>query len=68
MPYQALNPKEDYAVTFTAFITGTMPESEAQLADVKVRAFYEDPDLAALRVDILGNLLAYEEKRASDEA
>ena len=67
VPYQALNPKEDYAVTFTAFITRTMPES-SQLADVKVRSFYEEPSLAALRVDILRNLLAYEEERASDEA
>ncbi|WP_017548078.1 hypothetical protein [Salinicoccus carnicancri] len=66
VPYQALNPKEDYAVTFTAFITGTMPET-SRPADVKVRSFYEDPDLAALRVDILKNLLAYEEERASDE-
>lgn len=68
VPYQALNPKEDFAVTFVAFITGRIPQGEGQLKDVKVRAFYEDPDLVALRVDILENLLAYEKERASDEA
>src|SRR5699024_443089 len=39
VPYQALNPKEDYAVTFTAFIAGTMPETDSRLKDIKVRAF-----------------------------
>ncbi|WP_411843682.1 hypothetical protein [Salinicoccus sp. HZC-1] len=68
VPYQALNPKEDYAVTFVSFITKSMPQGDSQLKEVKVRAFYEDPDLVALRVDILENLLAYEKERASNEA
>lgn len=68
VPYQALNPKEDYAVTFVAFITKPMPQEDTQLKDVKVRSFYEAPDLVALRVDILENLLEYEKERASDEA
>lgn len=67
VPYQALNPKEDYAVSFVSFITKPVPEGEAQLKDVKVRAFYEDRDLVALRVDMLKNLLEYEKGRASDE-
>lgn len=68
VPYAALNPKEDYAVTFVSFITAPMPEDSSQLGDIKVMSFYEDPELVALRVDILKNLLAYEEERASDEA
>ncbi len=68
VPYQALNPKEDYAVTFVSFITKPIPKSDSQLKDVKVRAFYEDAGMVALRVDILENLLAYEKERASDEA
>ncbi|WP_020007723.1 hypothetical protein [Salinicoccus albus] len=68
VPYAALNPKEDYAVTFVSFITAPMPEDSSQLNDTKVMSFYEDPELVALRVDILNNLLAYEKERASDES
>lgn len=58
-PYQATNPKEDFAVTFVKFVTEPMPEG-GQLKDVKVRALYEYPELVALRVAILENMVEYE--------
>lgn len=65
VPYQATNAKEDYAVTFLRFIIEPMPdENSSQLKDVKVRSFYEDPELVALRTDILYQLLALEKERA----
>lgn len=67
-PYQATNPKEDFAITFVEFVTSRMPESGSQLKDVKVRSFYEDPELVKLRVDILSNIVEYEKERAIDEA
>lgn len=66
-PYQATNPKEDFAITFLHFIINEMPEESSQLKDIKVRAFYEDPVLVGLRVDILSNILEYEKERASIE-
>ncbi|GAB3063445.1 hypothetical protein ACFOU0_11330 [Salinicoccus sesuvii] len=67
-PYQATNPKEDFAITFVEFVTSRMPESSSQLKDVKVRSFYEDPELVKLRVDILSNIVEYEKARTIDEA
>ena len=67
-PYQATNPKEDFAITFLHFIINEMPEESSQLKDVKVRALYEDPELVGLRVDILSNILEYEKERAASEA
>ncbi|MFC3420090.1 hypothetical protein ACFOLA_11420 [Salinicoccus hispanicus] len=67
-PYQATNPKEDFAITFVEFVTSRMPESGNQLKDVKVRSLYEDPELVKLRVDILSNIVEYEKERAVDEA
>lgn len=65
VPYQATNAKEDYAITFLRFITEEMPsEDSEQLADIKVRSFYEDPELVGLRVYILDQLLELEEERA----
>ncbi len=62
VPYQAVNPKEDYAVTFTMFVTREIPEESGQLKDVKVRSMYEHPEHVELRVDILQNLLALERR------
>ncbi|WP_342388715.1 hypothetical protein [Salinicoccus bachuensis] len=67
-PYQATNPKEDFAITFLHFIINEMPEESSQLKDIKVRALYEDPELVGLRVDILSNILEYEKERALSEA
>ncbi|MCG1009989.1 hypothetical protein J4760_08150 [Salinicoccus sp. ID82-1] len=67
-PYQATNPKEDFAITFVEFVTSRMPESGSQLKNVKVRSLYEDPELVRLRVDILSNILEYEKERALNEA
>ncbi|GAA3729224.1 hypothetical protein GCM10022378_17310 [Salinicoccus jeotgali] len=58
-PYQATNPKEDFAVTFVKFVTEPMPEGQ-QLKDVKIRALYEHPELVALRATILENMVDYE--------
>ncbi|MEZ2457777.1 hypothetical protein ACBR55_04175 [Salinicoccus roseus] len=66
-PYQATNPKEDFAITFLHFIINEMPEESSQLKDIKVRALYEDPALVGLRVDILSNILEYEKERTSTE-
>lgn len=60
VPYQAVNPKEDYAVTFTMFVTREIPAESDQPKDIKVRTMYEDPQHVKLRVDILQNLLALE--------
>ncbi|CAM4240890.1 hypothetical protein [Lacicoccus alkaliphilus] len=64
VPYQAVNPKEDYAVTFTMFVTRAIPAESGQLQDIKVRSMYEDPEHVKLRADILRNLLELE--RAGD--
>ncbi|MCD2138732.1 hypothetical protein [Salinicoccus halitifaciens] len=60
VPYQAVNPKEDYAVAFTMFVTREIPEETGLLRDTKVRAMYEDPEHVALRTEILDNLLTLE--------
>lgn len=61
VPYQAVNPKEDYAVTFTMFVTREIPaEDSTGLNNVKVKSMYETPENVALRVDILKNLLELE--------
>lgn len=61
VPYQAVNPKEDYAVTFTMFVTREIPaEDSTGLNNVKVKSMYETPENVALRVDILQNLLELE--------
>src|SRR5699024_801758 len=61
VPYQAMNPKEDYAVTFTMFVTREIPaEDSTGLNNVKVKSMYETPENVALRVDILKNLLELE--------
>lgn len=61
VPYQAMNPKEDYAVTFTMFVTREIPaEDSTGLNNVKVRSMYETPENVAMRVDILKNLLELE--------
>src|SRR5699024_2869203 len=61
VPYQAVNPKEDYAVTFTMFVTREIPaEDSTGLNNVKVKSMYETPKNVALRVDILQNLLELE--------
>lgn len=64
VPYQAVNPKEDYAVTFTMFVTREIPAESDQLQDIKVRSMYEDPEHVKLRTDILRHLLELE--RAGD--
>lgn len=61
VPYQAVNPKEDYAVAFTMFVTREIPEESGLLRDTKVRAMYEDPEHVALRTEILENLLSLEQ-------
>ncbi|MFB9860248.1 hypothetical protein ACFFLE_03895 [Salinicoccus siamensis] len=58
-PYQATNPKEDFAVTFVKFVTEPMPEGQ-QLKDVKIRTLYEYPELVALRTTILENMVDHE--------
>ena len=61
VPYQAMNPKEDYAVTFTMFVTREIPaEDSTGLNNVKVKSMYETPENVGLRVDILKNLLKME--------
>lgn len=64
VPYQATNVKEDFAITFTKFITDKIPSNSSQLKAIKVQSMYEDLDLVTLRVDILKAILDMEKERA----
>src|SRR5699024_12770053 len=48
VPYQATNVKEDFAITFTKFITDKIPSNSSQLKAIKVQSMYEDLDLVTL--------------------
>lgn len=56
--YAATNPVEDIAESWTAFILEPKPEG-ISIAEEKVLFFYDFPELAAYREQIIGRLCAY---------
>jgi hypothetical protein len=51
-PYAASNPGEDVAEVFSVFVTADNPPTGNTIADQKVKAMYNHPELVALRDEI----------------
>jgi hypothetical protein len=56
--YAAVNPEEDMAETWSAFVLKEKPPASQTVAEQKILFFYDQPELVALRAAIRHRLVA----------